>query len=152
MSGRPRIESQLKSLRTLDREGLAVRYQQLYGKPFPRSVTRDLIEAAIGYQLQKRLVARLRHRLMQTLIAGEAVIAAVAADHEQIVLIRTWKGQCHTVTVLGDGSIEYAGEIHPSLDAVARHITGGQRSANQLFGPGSGDDSDPVPASGHGRR
>ena len=48
-------------------------------------------------------------------------------------LVRQWQGQTHQVTVLDKG-FEYAGQIYPSLSAIARQITGTPWSGPLFFG------------------
>jgi hypothetical protein len=130
---RPSIERQLSELRKLDMAALRTRYQQLLGEVAPAGVSRDLLESAIGFRLQKQLVAQLRSRMMQALIAGEAIVTALAAASADTILIRKWRGQIHVVTVVDD-SVIYQGEEYPSLASVAQIITKGKKSAAALFG------------------
>lgn len=134
MSRGASLERQLRELQGLDRPSLSARYQKLYGRPVSRSVSRDLLEAAVGYQLQKQLIAQLRHRLVQVLTAGEAIIEAAATDYNRTVLIRTWRGKVHVVTVIDETEVLYQGQSYSSLEAVARLITGDRQSAEEFFG------------------
>jgi hypothetical protein len=48
-------------------------------------------------------------------------------------LIRYWKGERHTVTVLDEG-FEYLGQPHKSLSAIAKKISGTKWSGPAFFG------------------
>ena len=137
MSPQPSWASEIRGLRRLDRDALADRYRQLYESPAAESIPRSFLEAAVGYSLQKRLIAHLQHRLTQVLTAGEAIVEAASTHHEQTLLIAIWHGQAHAVVLLDDGLIAYQGQHYPSLEAVAYQITRGKRSAEALFGGGS---------------
>ncbi len=47
--------------------------------------------------------------------------------------MREWRNRTYVVTVTEDG-FEYGGHTHPSLTAIATHITGAHWSGPRFFG------------------
>lgn len=119
----------LTGIENLDRSALIEKYQKLYGLPPPFRMSRNIIAMAIAYRLQEQASGGLNPVLRRNLVAGQVNPSAVSVG---TVLIREWQGQHHTVTVYGD-AVEYRCEHFTSLSAVARRITGQQRSGPAFF-------------------
>ena len=120
----------LSALPNLDRPTLIEKYEKLYGLPPPLRMSRNIIVMAIAYRLQEQACGGLNPVLRRNLMAGQVTTSTASIG---TVLIREWQGQHHTVTV-HDDAVEYRGERFTSLSAVARRITGQQRSGPAFFG------------------
>ena len=92
-------------------------------------MSRNIITLAIAHRLQEEAYGGLNPALKRSLITGQAVASTSSVG---TVLIREWQGQHHTITVHRD-AVEYRGERFTSLSAVARRITGQQRSGPAFF-------------------
>ncbi len=133
MKTRLSLEQEIKAIPELDRATLIQRYTALYESAPPAQLSRKLLELAIAYRLQEQLVGRLRSNIRRALIAGEAVVSALAIGSAGTVLIREWRGRHYSVTMTIDG-VQYEGEHYNSLSEVARMITGQRCSGPAFFG------------------
>ena len=134
MRSNPQAPDDLNTLRGLDRASLIEKYRKLYGTAPPPKLSRNVITLAVAYRLQEQVYGGLNPALRRTLISGQVAVSSASIG---TVLIREWQGQHHTVTVKSDG-VEYRGERFTSLSAVARRITGQQRSGPAFFGSSHG--------------
>jgi hypothetical protein len=120
----------------------------------PRSYNRQWMYKRLCWAIQAReyggLSARAQARLEELLPFAEmwmplgrraftqAPPAAPNGDRRSpcpgTVLTRTYKGRTVTVLVRDDGRFEHEGEIHDSLTAVARAVTGSHWNGNLFFG------------------
>ena len=95
--------------------------------------SRPTLELAVGYRLQKLLIARLRSRLMQVLTAAESIQNLAIDASADTILVRDWKGVCRTVIILDEG-VMVEDRFYPNLETATAAITGGKRTADQFFG------------------
>ncbi|WP_374596972.1 DUF2924 domain-containing protein [Brevundimonas sp.] len=128
------LQEALADLEHAELDDLRARWHVLYGTPAPSSFRSGLLARAIAYKLQAQ---RLGDVTMGT--AHRAVRTTKAANDQAdtkpqgIKLIRSWKGELHTVEAV-DGAFLYEGETYRSLSAVARKITGTQWNGLVFFG------------------
>jgi hypothetical protein len=116
-------------------------WKQVTRMPPPRQVRRDLLIRLIAYRIQEQayggLSAATRRRLGELAHKFEAnpnaELSGVVRIKPGTRLIRDWRGQSHSVTVLENG-YEYAGKSYPSLSRIARLITGTRWSGPLFFG------------------
>jgi hypothetical protein len=133
MKSSPALEAQIAALPKLGRAALSVQYQRLYLKPAPRRWSRVMLEHAVAHHLQRQLNANLRAKMLQALLATEAIVSILSTDSRNTELVREWRGRLHRVVLLGDG-VMHEGQSYRSLSAVAQKITGSQREGARFFG------------------
>ena len=127
------IEGQIAALPKLDRAALAEQYQRLYSKVAPQRWSREMLELAVAHHLQRKLNANLRAKMLQALLATEAIASILSTDSRHTELVREWRGRLHRVVLL-DNSVMYAGQRYRSLSVVAQKITGSQCDGARFFG------------------
>lgn len=120
---------------------LRSRWQNLYGRPAPRSFKRKLLIRGIAYQMQVRTIGDLspatKRRLREIAYAirtgqGDAVIGTPILNVGS-QLIRRWNGTSHIVAVI-DGGFTWESQVYRSLSAVAKAITGTNWNGRKFFG------------------
>ena len=157
--GRPHSASEdlsekLTALAELDMASLRREWRRLYRSHPPLDIRRDLLVLAIAWKLQNKVYGGLTAAQKRKLAGiGEELrkngdLSGSPAIHMKpgLRLVREWRGETHTVLVLDDG-FEWNGKRRRSLSAIAREITGTQRSGPCFFGLKPG----PMPFSGEER-
>ena len=127
------LERALDQLPDLDAAALRAHYRRLHPKPAPRDMTRRELELAVGFRLQKRLIAKFRSKMLQALIAADAIYSVLEADSRQTELVGQWKGRVHTVDLV-EGAVFYRGKRYRSLPQIAQLITGNRKIGAEFFG------------------
>lgn len=134
------LATELEALQALSRQELGERWEELYERPCPRSMSRLLLLRAVAYRIQERVLGGLDRTTRRRLERAEANLQAgkpLASPTPRIKpgtrLLREWQGVLHEVTVLEKG-VEYRSDTWPSLSAVAREITGTHWSGPRFFG------------------
>lgn len=125
------LEAEIGRLPELGLAELRARWNDLYGRPVPKYVRRDLMVRAVSYHMQVRAFGGLSDAIKQRLrkIAEAARDGTFdAVDLEPRIrpgtkLVRTWKKTTHEVMVLQDG-FAWNGKRYTSLSTVAKTITG----------------------------
>lgn len=135
-----RIETELQSLRSLDRQAIRHHWTQTFGEPPPKGIGPALMLRAFAYDVQRKamggLSRKVRRQLEQAgeqLGAGRSITPVPTAPKAGTRLIREWQGVTHEVILLEKG-VEYRGRTWSSLSAVARDITGARWSGPRFFG------------------
>jgi hypothetical protein len=135
------IEAEIARLRDVGVAELRQRWLDLYGRPVPKYVRRDLMVRGVAYQMQVKAFGGLSEVTKQRL----REIAAAAregtfdeADLEPRIrpgtkLVRTWGKATHEVMVLDDG-FAWKGKRYTSLSTIAKTITGTSWSGWKFFG------------------
>lgn len=140
-AGAKDLEAQLSSLEQMDLEPLRAEWLRLYRSPAPPRLSRDLMARGIATKLQEAAYGGLHptanRKLANLMAAGNASLEGRAAPSASLrpgaMLVRTWRGQTHTVQVLPDG-FEHQGKRHRSLSHIAKAITGAHWSGPRFFG------------------
>lgn len=128
-----------RGLDGLNGRQLRQRWEQAYGSPAPKRVSRELLLRALAHHLQmkqqkglgKTIAARL-----DALTGGKGSMSRkLRLDHLKsgVRLVREWNRETHHVMVL-DGGFEYRGIQYKSLSKIARTITGSRWSGPAFFG------------------
>lgn len=128
-------------LADLPTRDLRAQWVRLYhAEPTPR-LSRDLLVRGIAWKIQEQahggLSATTKRRLR--LLADRLASGADFGTPERKVvrpgarLIREWRAQVHTVTVV-EGGFEYIGRRWRSLSEIAQAITGTHWSGPRFFG------------------
>jgi len=135
------VQKQLESLQGLDKAALRAQWLELFKRPAPPQLRRDLLLRILTYRIQEQayggLSARTRSRLRQLARMLEknpkAALPSAPTIKPGTRLLRQWQGQTHTVTVI-EGGFDYKGKRYASLSQIARLITGTRWSGPLFFG------------------
>jgi hypothetical protein len=144
----------LGELPKLSRDELVRRWESIYGSAPPKNLKRPLIERALAWHIQAKVLGGLSEKAKRVLervqsqtvasrgfVGGEGGVSvpAAAPSHatpplsEGTRLVRDWRGRTHVVDVTGKG-LRWNGEEYRSLSAIARKITGARWSGPRFFG------------------
>ena len=135
------IEHEIADLAEMRTRELKAKWRRLHRAEPPTCLSRDLMIRAIAYRIQERAHGALNKgakRRLRTL-AQELETGGNTAFNPGISLklgaklVREWRGQAHTVTVLEDG-FDYEGQRGRSLSQIAKRITGAHWSGPRFFG------------------
>jgi hypothetical protein len=119
-------------------------------------VTRELLRAALAHRLQERAIGALPRDAVKRLEAMARARAGAAAEDGATTsaparrikpgsrLLREWRGVMHEVVVTPDGYL-WKGEVHASLSAIARAITGTSWNGWRFFGISVGSKAQEAP-------
>ena len=137
----PELDAQLAGLQTLPLDALRAEWRRLYSSAVPTRLSRDLLTRGIAHRLQEAahggLRAATRRNLeaqMRSLAEGGTVGPSPGIRIKAgATLVRSWRGQTHTVQVL-DAGFEYQGQHFASLSLIAQRITGAHWSGPRFFG------------------
>ena len=135
------LSERLKSLPEMDKPALCKLWSELFKKPIPLGVRRELLVRILAYRLQEQALGGLspasRRRLREIAAKTESGKANATAEPQRIKagtrLFREWQGKRHIVTAAQTG-YEYQGARYGSLSEIARHITGTRWSGPLFFG------------------
>jgi hypothetical protein len=135
------ISERLKTLPRMSKIGLSHLWEELFNKPVPERIRKELMVRILAYRIQEQAFGGLnfktRRRLDQIANAmgknQNTAIANIARSKPGTRLIRSWQGKTHTVTIEESG-YQYQGHQYRSLSEIARHITGTQWSGPLFFG------------------
>lgn len=137
----PIVEAEIEKLADLGLRELRERWKGLYGRSAPPSFKSKLLRRALAYKLRVNAYGDLSPAMKKRL--REIAEAVRNGNADEVLktplmkpgtqLIRRWKGQTITVTVLEDG-FTWEGRIYSSLSALAKAITGTSWSGQKFFG------------------
>lgn len=137
------LATNLRELENLDLHELREKWQQHCSTEPPPSMSRELLQRAVGYKMQEEALGGLSRRTLlhiSTLKTASgtkslsSVKSAAPAPKSGTKLIREWQGKVHEVLALEDGQFAYGGKTYRSLTTVARQITGTHQSGPRFFG------------------
>ena len=139
--GLAELADRLTALPQMELVPLQAEWRRLYQAAPPARLSRDLLACFIADKLQQAahggLPSAARRRLaalMQTSAEDVSIPPPPTASlRSGSMLVRSWRGQTHTVHVLAEG-FEHAGQRYRSLSHVARTITGAHWSGPRFFG------------------
>ncbi len=136
------IEQEIAALGDLDHAALKQRWRALQGGDPPKRLSRQMLLRALAHAIQEKafggLTPSVRQRLQRLAaeLRGTGRVVSVGPQPSfkpGTKLIREWQGRTHEVTVLEQG-FGWNGEIHRSLSAIARAITGTRWNGHVFFG------------------
>jgi hypothetical protein len=135
------VSERLKTLPEMGKVALSQLWEELFNKPVPERIRKELMVRILAYRIQEEAFGRLNPKIRRRLdqIAGalgknqNTAIANMARSKPGTRLIRSWQGKTHTVTIEESG-YQYQGRQYRSLSEIARHITGTQWSGPLFFG------------------
>lgn len=128
------LENRLTKLQALTTAELRARYADVFKRPPPPRLGRDLLLRAQAYRLQSDALGALSRRAQKALKLprnSSSKSTRVLQPGQQ--LIREWQGDTHIVDVLESG-YHWRGERFQSLSAIARQITKTRWSGPRFFG------------------
>jgi hypothetical protein len=131
------IEAEINQIRAMSIDRLRLRWRQTFGRTPPNGLTKDLLGRMIAYRIQEeafggldRATAQLLDRLAQD---GKGRADPVRRMKAGTVLVREYRGERHTVTVVPDGYV-WREQTYASLSTIARAITGTSWNGPRFFG------------------
>ncbi|MCR6733409.1 MAG: DUF2924 domain-containing protein [Afipia sp.] len=137
----PKVEAEIQRLPEFDIAELRRRWKSLYGRPAPPSFRRNLLISGLAYKirinaygdLSPAMKRRLRD-IAQAIRNGTAnAVIGTPILKPGTQLIRRWKGETLSVTVL-EGGFAWEGRTYRSLSATAKAITGTSWNGHKFFG------------------
>ena len=136
------VQDELERIVSLPTHRLRIEWRRYLRNEPPRRLSRDQLLRAVTYKMQERVYGGLTQAAKKTLrdlaakITAEGVNGALSLSptlKPGMRLVREWRGQMHSVLVLGNG-FEYHDHRYRSLTEIARHITGAHWSGPRFFG------------------
>ena len=135
------VAARLQALEQMDNAALRAEWRRLYRAQPPKRVARDLLRLGVAWKIQaqaygglgaatKRRLAELAKTLERN---GDVTRNRITRLKPGAKLIREWRGETHTVSIIEDG-FEWNGRPWRSLSAIAREITGVHWSGPRFFG------------------
>jgi hypothetical protein len=144
------IEAEVDRVRSLGVDALRQRWRMTFGKVPPRGLTKDVMSRMIAYRIQEEAFGGLDRetvRLLDRLARGEKPNELNRRIKPGTVLIREYRGERHTVTVVPDG-FHWQDKTWSSLSAIAKAITGTAWNGPRFFGlrvPGASETEQKTP-------
>jgi hypothetical protein len=138
-----KLQERLDALSSLSIDDLRKEWRRYYSSKTPASMSRELLQRAIGFKMQEQACggltrhARIRLAALRSTAGrmnGVGAQAPVLTLKPGTKLLREWQGKIHEVLALDDGQFAYAGNIYGSLTAIALLITGAHWSGPRFFG------------------
>lgn len=131
------LEAEIARIRALGLNELRTLWHSTFRAPPPLAFTKDLIARFICWHMQEQALGGLDQnitKLLDGLVRGDKP----RANHFRrlrpgTVLVREYRGERHTVTVVSDGYV-WRDDTYTSLTTIARTITGTAWSGPRFFG------------------
>jgi hypothetical protein len=137
-----RAANLIAALSRMTRIQLLDRWRELYDKPAPAGMRRELIIPFLAYRLQENSEGGLSSGAKVMLKAAQRHLGCASRLSDRnprppmkpgTRVLRHWKGAVHEVDVMENG-YRYAGNEYGSLSEIARKITGTRWSGPAFFG------------------
>ena len=144
------IQKRIADLAGMPRPALLALWIDVYRKPAPVKIRRELLVPLLAYKIQEDVYGALGtstrselRRIAKQLDQGNGTARATSPGRVKpgTRLLRQWHGESHEVIATETG-YEYCGERYESLSQIARKITGTHWSGPAFFGL-KRDSSDP---------
>ncbi len=119
----------------LNRTLLIKQWRKVYGCPPPKYLPLRLIQSALAWEEQARVMGGVPVKTLRTLrnASGPEQVETITTLNAGAVLVREWNGRSYQVSVLEHG-FEMDGKEYASLTAIAKKITGAKWSGPRFFG------------------
>jgi hypothetical protein len=156
------IEAEIERIQTLNTGEARSLWQEVFKRPVPKALTRDLLVRTICWDIQERAFGG-HSPAMLRLLASYAKGRPAQVDRLKRLkpgteVVREYQGERHTVVITGEG-FAWRGQTYPSLSAIARAITGSNWNGPRFFGLRGGPEEadaaqtrgNPTAATGEGR-
>jgi hypothetical protein len=129
------IEAEVDQIRFLGIDALRKRWRLMFGAPPPAGLSKDIIARMIAYRTQEEAFGGLDRKtvkLLDRLARGEKPSELNRRLKAGSVLVREYRGERHTVTVVPDGFV-WREATYSSLSTIARAITGTTWNGPRFF-------------------
>ena len=134
---RAAIEAEVARVRTLGLDSLRALWRATFRSPPPAAFTKDLLARSICWHIQEQAFGGLDRETAKLLDGfGRGKRSGPETPRRLkpgTVLIREYRGERHTVTVVPDGYV-WGETTYPSLSTIARAITGTNWNGPRFFG------------------
>jgi hypothetical protein len=136
------IPDQIAKLRGLSRSELLELWGELYKKPAPTGIRREILVPFLAYRIQENTYGGLKPQVLAELRRVAKALDRDGSSTAPLVrtrlktgtrLFREWRGHTHEVFVTESG-YEYRSVSYRSLSEIARKITGTRWSGPAFFG------------------
>lgn len=128
------LEAEIAHIRALGLNDLRSLWRSMFRASPPPAFTKDLIARSISWHIQEQALGGLDRSVTQLL---DSLIRADKPRFRRLkpgtVLLREYRGERHTVTVIHDGYLWREG-TYASLSTIARAITGTAWNGPRFFG------------------
>ncbi|WP_367648184.1 DUF2924 domain-containing protein [Ruegeria arenilitoris] len=125
----------MAEIETMDRAALIAAWDEVYGTPVPKRLSRPFLRRFLAFELQARQSSGLPQGFVGKL--QKAACDDRGATNTTLKpggrLIREWNGVTHVVDVV-EGGFLWNGQRYASLSPIARAITGSRWSGPRFFG------------------
>lgn len=125
----------MADLETMDRADLIGAWTQTLRTPVPKGLSKTLLRRFLATEIQNRQFGGLPASLRKALSRPADQVVRPRSDGLRPGgrLLREWNGVTHVVEITHDGYV-WQGDVHRSLSAIAREITGTRWSGPRFFG------------------
>jgi hypothetical protein len=131
------VIQRVEALPQAPRSELEAEWRRLWGPHVPRYASRQFLVRAVAYGLQAEIYGGLDEKTKRLLKKAYENCGKLQTPKPRLSpgtkLLREWHGEMHEVLVLEKG-YAWRGEIHNSLSAIARAITGTRWNGRAFFG------------------
>jgi len=131
------VIERVEALPQASRSELEAEWRRLWGPHVPRYASRQFLVRAVAYGLQAEIYGGLDEKTKRLLKKAYENGGKLQTPKPRLSpgtkLLREWHGEMHEVLVLEKG-FAWRGEVHNSLSAIARAITGTQWNGRAFFG------------------
>jgi hypothetical protein len=130
------IEAEVNQIRSLGIDALRQRWRTAFGAVPPKGLTKDILGRMIAYRIQEEAFGGLGRdlvKLLDRLARGEKPSELNRRLKPGTVLVREYKGERHTVTIVPDGFV-WGETTYSSLSMIAQEITGTKWNGPRFFG------------------
>jgi hypothetical protein len=130
------IDAEVHHIRRLGIDALRQRWRVMFSASPPKALSKDLIARMIAYRIQEQAYGgldRVTLRLLDGLAQGNKPRELNRRLKPGTVLVREYRGERHTVTVVPNGFL-WREETYSSLSLIARGITGTAWNGPRFFG------------------
>lgn len=146
------VEAGLRRIEDADREALGQLWQDAFGAPLPKGRSRPVLRRRLATEHQAVVFGgltpaerrQLHAHLPETKRGATCEAEGEAEPRESrppnvslspgTCLVRVWHGKTYEAEVLEGGRVRIGDEVHRSLSAAARAITGTRWSGPAFFG------------------
>lgn len=138
------IEAEVNQIRSLGIDALRQRWRTMFGAVPPKGLTKDILGRMIAYRIQEEAFGGLGRdlvKLLDRLARGDKPNELNRRLKPGTVLVREYRGERHTVTIVPDGFM-WGDKTYSSLSVIAQEITGTKWNGPRFFGlrmPGKPD-------------